>query len=390
MKRQYDRLMRERDAARLKGRLLRKQLQVAQRELETICAMLEEQKIHHKKDIAYLLSSSDTLFSSDRSTETLFSSDRTTETTRTHVMESLVGKSHSVQLTKMEDCQESIVGDYTFGILLGKGSFGRVYCGTHIFDKKEYAIKVFDKKVIKTISQIMNIEKEIVVMKLAVQHPNIVELHEVVHSSSSICLVMELGHMDLYSWVKYHRSTGHDMDPRVCREIILGLTKAIKHLHQIGIAHLDVKEDNILISKEVSIDNLTQEHVKLCDFGLCKISVVGEAQGFAGTRGYFAPEIVSGNNYNAQAADMFSVGCTLLSLINIVPKDWLTAYQLCKKSKTAFQNRMRVLCLLLQCDDSYMGSIAIPIVQIVRGLLIYEPEGRLTAANVLSHRWLAE
>jgi hypothetical protein len=58
MKRQNDRLMRERDAAMLKGRLLRKQLQVAQRELETICAMLEEQKIHHKKDIAYIYSPS--------------------------------------------------------------------------------------------------------------------------------------------------------------------------------------------------------------------------------------------------------------------------------------------------------------------------------------------
>ena len=290
----------------------------------------------------------------------------------------------------MEDSQQSVVGDYTIGVLLGKGAFGRVYCGTHIVDKKEYAIKLFDKKVIKSVRQVKDIEKEIVVMKLAVQHPNIVELHEVVDSPCSICLVMELGHMDLYSWVKYHRNIGHDMDPQVCREIILGLVKAIKHLHQLGIAHLDVKEDNILISKDVSIDDLTQEHVKLCDFGLCVISVDGEAQGFAGTRGYFAPEIASGDDYDAQAADMFSVGCTLLSLINRVPKDWLTTYQLCNKNKAAFQNRMRVLCMLLQCDDDYLSWIAFPIVQIIRGLLIYEPEGRLTAANVLSHRWLAE
>ena len=74
MKRQYDRLMRERDTARLKGRLLQKQLEAAQRELEAICVMLEKQKIRNKKEIAYLLSSSDS-HSLDRI--------RSTESTRT-------------------------------------------------------------------------------------------------------------------------------------------------------------------------------------------------------------------------------------------------------------------------------------------------------------------
>lgn len=284
------------------------------------------------------------------------------------------------------------VGRYVLGAFLGEGAFGSVFVGKHYTTHKEFAIKMIDKdKIGRSRRRRMAVEREAYVLK-SLQHPNIIRLHAIVHCPTHICLIMELGCTDLLSWVHYQRNEMNDIGPRVCREIILGIIKPMKHLHSLGIAHLDVKEDNILVTKDVSVDELTQEHIKLCDFGLCKMSSDAEGQvertGIVGTPGYFAPEMAMDDYYDACAADMFSVGCTLLNLFGKVPRGWNRAYRKCLDHPADFRNRLQVLTMILHCDDTIFEGLAFPAIQIIRGLLSVDPEKRLTAAQALN--WLGE
>ena len=70
------------------------------------------------------------------------------------------------------------------------------------------------------------------------------------------------------------------------------VASAVWHLHAVGVAHRDLKPDNLLCTHP-------QPHlhgqVKLCDFGLASAFVVGEEADLtrlAGTPEYLAPEIV--------------------------------------------------------------------------------------------------
>lgn len=377
-KRLRDRLMRERDKALLRGKLLRAKLDAATHELDEFRNLLERQRKRNKMEMEILLS---TRIAPPKK--------------RVNSMASLVGRSpHRVDVGKQhEEAVNQNVGDYRIQALLGEGGYGKVYSGIHSKTMDEYAIKMFRKSSVQSVRHMMDVELEVAVMRF-VNHPNVVRLHEVIHSPNHISLVMDLGHLDLYSWIEYQRNMDNDISSRVYREIILGIVKPIEHLHAIGIAHLDLKEFNVLVTKDVSVHELSQEHIKLCDFGLCTISSsdegIIEESGMIGTRGYFAPEMASDEDYDARAADMFSLGCTLLNIIDRVPREWMEAYRSYKTSRTSFQKQMRVLLMVLFCDDNCFEGLHYPIVEIIRSLLKFDPNKRLTAAEVLQHPWLVE
>jgi serine/threonine protein kinase len=374
IKRQRDKLQRALEREQQRGRLLRAKLDSAQHEVYLFRKLLE---IAHNNtifdDIVY---------------------NECPENERAYPMGSLLGRmSNHAPLEKQDGLVGETVGNYALGPFLGKGGFGRVYTGTHINTDKEYAIKVLDKKKIIRARRFKMVEQEIAVMQ-KVAHPNVVCLHDIVIHPDYICLVMDLGSTDLHSWVHYWRNEYYDIDAPVCREIILGIVKPMQHLHALGIAHLDVKDENILVTKHVWVEHLRQDHIKLCDFGLSAISTSPDASfkesGICGTTGYFAPEMAQDDDYDARAADMFSVGCTLLNVIGKVPDEWDKTYRYLKSNKAEFQKQMRSLLMQMHVDDCYFEGIAFPVAQIIRSLLKFDPKERPTPAELLQNPWLAE
>ena len=90
------------------------------------------------------------------------------------------------------------------------------------------------------------------------------------------------------------------------------LVQGIHHLHKEGIAHRDIKTENIIIDKGFS--------VKLADFGfscrymLDKKKIPMKSDTMLGTAKTCAPEIVNCSalqEYYADDLDMFSAGCVL-------------------------------------------------------------------------------
>ena len=64
----------------------------------------------------------------------------------------------------------------------------------------------------------------------------------------------------------------------------------IDYLHQNGIAHRDIKLENIMVD--------TNMNIKLADFGFATNENINKLDSFLGSPAYMAPEILEGNIYN--------------------------------------------------------------------------------------------
>lgn len=124
-----------------------------------------------------------------------------------------------------------------------------------------------------------------------------------------------------YAYLVFERIYGSDLfhliekrnftpfNERDVRNIFKQILKAIKHSHDNGIVHRDIKLENILM-------DTTTGRVTVIDFGLCDIVPPGqESQKFCGSLDYVAPEVVSKRNYDGFKADVFSLGIVLYTLM---------------------------------------------------------------------------
>ncbi|EGW02417.1 Sperm motility kinase [Cricetulus griseus] len=94
------------------------------------------------------------------------------------------------------------------------------------------------------------------------------------------------------------------------QHIFTQLVCAVQHCHKNNIAHRDIKLDNILLDDKGNI--------KLCDFGLATRVTSGQGtKGFCGTLEYCAPELFSDKEYDAKAADIWSMGVVLYAMVTV-------------------------------------------------------------------------
>lgn len=95
------------------------------------------------------------------------------------------------------------------------------------------------------------------------------------------------------------------MPEELARTYFHMLVDAIEHMHSMGVYHLDIKPQNILLDRSFQI--------KLTDFGFSSLDRVSSVS--LGTDGYAAPEILTQINYSTELADVFSCGVVLFILV---------------------------------------------------------------------------
>jgi len=198
------------------------------------------------------------------------------------------------------------------GECLGEGSYGKVETCQNVFTGIEYAVKIIEKR--PGLFSRSKVLKEIEIYHLCQGHKNIIQLIEYFEETDNFYLVFEkMNGGPLLSHIQ----------ERVCfteseaSTIIKSLAEALKHLHKQGIAHRDVKPDNILC---VNYDSPCP--VKLCDFDLCSrvnidistprlLTPVGSVE-------YMAPEVVDTflvDDYYDEEEDLsYDKKCDLWSL----------------------------------------------------------------------------
>jgi serine/threonine protein kinase len=108
-------------------------------------------------------------------------------------------------------------------------------------------------------------------------------------------------------------------------------------MHELGVAHRDIKPDNILVSLEPQQEDdelcPTDVQLKICDFGSAKIldrhneavknhkameTLPKGSVTYISTRYYRAPELLLGNQYYGVEIDLWAAGCVLAELYSKV------------------------------------------------------------------------
>ncbi len=146
----------------------------------------------------------------------------------------------------------------------------------------------------------------------ALNHPNIVTIHEIAQDRGIDFIVMEFVPGKTLDAVIPSKG----LPVPTCLNYALQVADALAAAHEAGVAHRDLKPSNIRITKE--------DRVKLLDFGLAKPSPgsiltakpdQNTRQGaILGTLGYMSPEQVRGQESDARS-DVFAFGLVLHEML---------------------------------------------------------------------------
>jgi eukaryotic-like serine/threonine-protein kinase len=127
-------------------------------------------------------------------------------------------------------------------------------------------------------------------------HPNVVAVYDSGEERGLPWIVME--HVSGQTLRGLLETQGR-LEPETTAELLGPVADALDHAHHAGIAHLDVKPENVL---------LASESVKVADFGLVRAAAQGgHGQALAATVHYCAPEVLRGGVVDGRA-DVYALG----------------------------------------------------------------------------------
>jgi protein-serine/threonine kinase len=222
------------------------------------------------------------------------------------------------------------------GKLLGKGATSEVRImarrNANSKDEELVAVKEYRERDSEETEEdyIMKIKSEYSIAK-SLHHPNIVETVRLCTNRGRWDHVMEFcSYGEIYSLVERKLFAGgvegyYSRDDRLC--FFKQLLRGVDYLHAHGIAHRDIKLENLLLSKD--------GHLKISDFGVAEVfsgehpgmrasggecgKNMGEVRlsvpGICGSLPYIAPEVLEkGDAYDPRPLDIWSCAIVYLTM----------------------------------------------------------------------------
>jgi len=181
---------------------------------------------------------------------------------------------------------------------IGEGTYGVVYkardkMNNDIIALKKIRLEQEDEGVPSTAVREICLLKEI-------QHPNVVELKQVVHGDNKLYLVFEYLDQDLK---KYMDIAGAPLAPQLVKANLYQMLNGLAYCHAHRVIHRDLKPQNLLIDRSGNL--------KLADFGLARAFSlpIRTYTHEVVTLWYRAPEILLGQKQYSTPVDIWSVGC---------------------------------------------------------------------------------
>lgn len=282
----------------------------------------------------------------------------------------------------------STCGPYTIISTLGSGGNGVVKLAEKNGD--QYALKIVSLDTRHNEILIKRTKEEFDIVK-NLNMTNLMKYHEFNESATyinsegekkKVCyLAMEIVKgVELIEFI----SECEDLDDSTIRYIFKKVATAINLLHKAGIAHRDVKLENIMITEDFDI--------KLIDLGYA-IALEGRTgssflKSRLGTNMYLAPEIIDKTlQYQGQDVDCFALGVSLLvSKIREYP--WKTP-----NIDTDDNYNMLVHNHGTESDAFWSifeeeNTIDTKLKDLLEMMLAYDPTSRPTMVDILGHEWM--
>lgn len=190
---------------------------------------------------------------------------------------------------------------------LGAGCAGTVVRAVERSTRAEVAVKIVAKRLLVDAECKRALVREVSVLS-RLDHANVVGFTSAFEDAEHVYIATELCPSgDLHEYLRARR-TG--LDEREALKYLRQLLQALEYLHAHGIAHRDVKLENVMFSEAGKL--------KLIDFGLCFWRRPGGdlySSQHCGTPQYAAPEIMAKSSYVPESGDMWSCGVVLYAML---------------------------------------------------------------------------
>lgn len=268
-------------------------------------------------------------------------------------------------------------------------------------------------------------------------HPNIVHTVEIILEDKCIFIVFEYAEHDLLQIIHHHTQSNRFAIPAPSiKSILYQLLQGLLYLHRNWVMHRDLKPANIMVT--------SGGEVKIGDLGLARLVYKPISSLFSGdkvvvTIWYRAPELLLGSKHYTPAVDLWAVGCIFAELLSLRPIFKGEEAKMDSKKLPPFQrNQMQKIIEiigmpskdkwpLLSCMPEYaqLGALAAnnprlnkPFglanwynqtiannkyppnqpgaapgpegLDLLQGLLEYDPEKRLNAEQALKHPYFTQ
>ncbi|XP_075209802.1 death-associated protein kinase 1-like [Lycorma delicatula] len=257
---------------------------------------------------------------------------------------------------------------------LGKGHFAVVRRCVNKKDGSEYAAKVIRKKRVCRGVSMEDIQREVETLS-RLHHTNIVTLHEVYDTGQHVVLLLELvTGGELFHFVE-EQTEGH-LTEKQSVHIIKQILDAVAHMHNLYLAHLDLKPENVLL-----VEKCEYPLIKVIDFGLTQqLDTVSEIKTVFGTPEFVAPEVINFDVLSL-ATDMWSIGViTYILLSGASPF-------LGETKQDTFSN---VSSGTFSFDKEYFETVSSQAKDFISRLLVKDPRRRDTVRDCLKHSWIKD
>lgn len=278
--------------------------------------------------------------------------------------------------------------------MLGAGGYGETFLARNRETGEPCVVKIVGRL------RRLNVEeqvKECGFMQICQGHPNVIGLKDHAQGQGKYqhlyFIVMECapgGEMfDLLE--KIYKGP---VPEEIVKHLFLQLFQAVYHCHKQGVAHRDIKLENVLMTED-------RQGVKLIDFGLSHLyerrdARTGEVDhsqpinGHCGSKSYASPQILANVGYDGFATDVWSLAVAAFGLLNgFFPvdeahaRDWRFA-----KLQQAQHMGWSSTATILKWYRKEPDHLSPEIVDLLDKMLLIDERSRITMAQVLEHPWV--
>lgn len=276
--------------------------------------------------------------------------------------------------------------------VLGRGAHSLVALCEEIGTQKKYAVKVIEKYEGYDRSRVL---REIDVLHFLEECPNVLHLYDAHEEKDEFYLVFE--RMEGGPLLGHIQNQTHFTE-KMASIVVSDIAHALKFLHDRGIAHRDLKPDNILCVQKDKV-----HPVVICDFNLASgISMIGSATTPdlytpVGSAEFMAPEVVDAFVGDAPAydkrCDLWSLGVILYIMLSGKPPftgdcgqgcEWQNGGSCRECQSLLWHNILDANYSFPEEDWEYVSREA---KDLILHLLVKEASKRYTVDSLLNHPW---